>query len=183
MDTIPEEKISKLLSLVLRHKPEHIGITLDSNGWASIDELIRKVNQTQNEFELTPALLKRIVMTCDKQRFVFSEDFRSIRANQGHSIKVDLELKSHTPPEYLYHGTAERFIKKIELSGLTSMERHHVHLTEHMETAKSVGQRYGKPVLLKIKARLMHQNGYTFFLTDNDVWLTDSVPVEYIDIP
>ena len=180
MNKSEQTKISKFLSYVLRHKPDAIGLQLDSNGWANIDELIQKANDSGELEALSLAQLKEVVASSDKKRFIISDDNNTIRANQGHSIKVNLQLEEQAPPETLYHGTAQRFLESIGKEGLKPGERHHVHLSADRETAHAVGQRYGKPVILKIKALLMHQQGFTFFLSENGVWLTENVPVEFI---
>jgi len=169
--------LSKFMSLVLRHKPEEIGITLDENGWVLIEDLVRSSNGI-----LTEEVVKSVVENNDKKRFAISENGNSIRANQGHSVKIDLGLNPSEPPELLYHGTASRFLKNIQSEGLKARSRHHVHLSLDIEIARSVGRRYGKPVILKIYSLKMHQNGYPFYLSDNGVWLTQSVPVKYINI-
>ena len=176
-------KISKFLSFVLRHQPDAIGLTLDENGWVNIDELIDKANQSKeaNALTLTPALIQEVVASNDKQRFAISEDGLMIRANQGHSVKVDLQLKPMEPPDILYHGTATRFLDDILKDGLKAQQRQHVHLSKDVETATKVGQRYGKPVILKTKARLMHEQGFVFYLSENGVWLTNNVPSQYIE--
>ncbi|MAT97405.1 MAG: RNA 2'-phosphotransferase [Anaerolineaceae bacterium] len=170
------KRVSKYLSFILRHRPETIGLTLDANGWASIDELINKTTQ----YELTPALIATIVQTNDKQRFSLSADGRKIRAKQGHSITIDLDLVPVEPPEQLFHGTAVRFLTSIQAEGLQKMKRHHVHLSESEAVARNVGSRYGQPVVLTIAARQMYQDGYLFYKTANNVWLVASVPYEYI---
>lgn len=172
------KQISKFISLILRHKPELIGLTLDENGWANVDELIEKSNTNDNE--LTLDLLKQIVEENDKQRFTFNEDYSKIRANQGHTVKVDLELESTTPPEFLYHGTVEKFIDSIKENGLKPIERLHVHLSKDIDTAKNVGSRRGSPIILKIQSLKMHENNHVFYLSKNGVWLCDAVPTEYI---
>ncbi len=169
------KEISKFLSLVLRHKPETIGINLDSNGWVDVDELISKIQKGINK-----EILEEIVLTNDKQRFAFNEDKTKIRANQGHSLNIDLDLKESTPPDMLYHGTAERFIKSIMETGIRKNSRTHIHLSESLETAVSVGNRYGKPVLLKVDTKRMFTDGYKFYVSENNVWLTESVPTKYI---
>ena len=168
--------ISKYLSYILRHKPESIGLVLDNNGWADIDELIDKTT----EFTLTRDQIKQIAKESDKQRFTINQN--KIRANQGHSINIDLGLNTSTPPEYLYHGTATRFLDSILQGGLTPKERQHVHLSPDVQTAKKVGQRHGKPIALRINALLMDKQGYRFFISDNGVWLTESVPTEFIEV-
>ena len=171
-------KVSKYLSFLLRHQPQAIGLNLDEQGWASVDELIAKTT----DFELNDDLLKLVVETNDKQRFALDVAARRIRANQGHSIDVDLALEPITPPDVLLHGTADRFIDSIMSEGLTKKKRHHVHLSEFESVACAVGRRYGKLVLLKIDAKTMHQDGYQFFRSANNVWLVDSVPNIYISL-
>ncbi len=170
-------KISKFLSLVLRHKPGTIGITLDREGWADIDELIRLAGKKGEH--LTREKIDEIVDHNDKKRFAVSNDGKRIRANQGHSIKVDLGLEELTPPEYLYHGTASRFMESILDEGLKPSGRQHVHLSADYETAVKVGRRHGSPVVLVIDTKLMHEDGYRFYRSANNVWLTDSVPPTY----
>lgn len=170
------KRVSKYLSFILRHKPDEIGLKLDSEGWASVQELIDKTEK----IELTLEQILTVVETNDKQRFCLSEDCTRIRANQGHSVKVDLNLTAVEPPEILYHGTAERFWDSIQKSGLQKQERHHVHLSETVSVAKAVGSRYGKPKILEIKAKALYDSGFEFFCTLNRVWLVESVPVEFI---
>lgn len=170
-------KASKFLSFVLRHKPDAIGLTLDSQGWASIPELIEK---SVSEITLTNDLVKQVVTTNDKQRFLLSEDEERIRANQGHSIKVNLDLTPKKPPTILYHGTAARFLSSIQKDGLRPGQRHYVHLSIDTTTAAEVGQRYGKPIVLEICSGEMNQKGFKFFLTKNGVWLTDHVPPRFL---
>ncbi|HCG7676451.1 TPA: RNA 2'-phosphotransferase [Vibrio parahaemolyticus] len=170
-------RVSKYLSYVLRHKPDAIGLSLDEQGWARIDDLIDKTV----EVSLTRELIDLIVETNDKCRFAIGSNGTHIRANQGHSIEVDLQLSSVTPPEYLLHGTAERNMKSIGASGLLKGSRHHVHLTESLAVSKAVGRRYGELVVLKVDAKRMHLDGYSFYKTVNNVWLTDSVPSQYLE--
>jgi putative RNA 2'-phosphotransferase len=170
---------SKFLSLILRHKPEVIGLRLDANGWAEIDEIIR-LAATQGR-SLTRPLLEEVVATSDKQRFVISEDRLKIRANQGHSISVDLELEPQVPPPVLFHGTATHYLESINAQGLTKRSRQHVHLSADETTALKVGQRHGKPIILKIFADKMHKVGYKFYRSANGVWLTDHVPSAFIE--
>ncbi len=171
-------KISKLLSYVLRHKPDAIGVQLDAQGWVSIDVLLSAAKV--HGHDLSRALLDEVVFSNDKQRFAFSADGLSVRANQGHSIDIDLALRAIEPPAQLYHGTASRFIESIKNDGLLKMNRQHVHLSVLTETAVTVGQRHGQPVILCINAGDMHQQGHRFFLAKNGVWLTDHVPVKFI---
>lgn len=174
-------KKSKFLSLVLRHQPQAVGLTLDEAGWVSIDQLLRAC--AAHGTLITRNDLVRIVETSDKKRFAFSEDGIRIRANQGHSVEVDLQLQPQTPPELLFHGTASRFIEAIRAEGLSKQARHHVHLSAEWETAVAVGKRHGKPTVLTIRAGEMHREGHTFFLSANGVWLVDQVPTSFIDFP
>ena len=163
--------------MILRHKPEEIGITLDEHGWADVQALIDGVNQTH---PLTMELLEEIVRTDEKQRYSFNEDHTLIRANQGHSIPVDVELKETAPPAILYHGTREKYTASIDQIGLIPKSRLYVHLSADRETAVTVGKRHGKPVVYTVDAASMHADGYPFFLSVNGVWLTKEVPVEYL---
>lgn len=172
-------RVSKFLSLVLRHKPEVAHITLDENGWVDVDQLIAGAKRAGTH--LDRRLIEEVIATNDKKRFVLSEDGMRIRANQGHSIKVNLDLKPKKSPEKLYHGTATRFIGSIQREGLVKGKRHHVHLSPDAATARNVGQRHGKPAILTIDAGEMHRKGYEFYLSENGVWLTDHVPVRFID--
>lgn len=174
-------KASKFLSLVLRHQPETIGIQLDAQGWVRVSDLL--VALSNAKFSLSLDELQEVVRTSDKKRFSFSEDGELIRANQGHSIQIDLGYEQAIPPPVLFHGTAERFVASIQCQGLIKGQRHHVHLSTNTETALKVGQRYGRPVLLIISSERMSKEGYLFFRSANDVWLTDHVPVEYIEFP
>lgn len=173
--------ISKFLSLVLRHKPQQIGLQLDAHGWADVDELITRCNA--HHIALNFELLEEIVVTNDKQRFAFNADLTKIRANQGHSIAVDLALQLVQPPEKLYHGTVAEFIEAIKANGLQKMSRQHVHLSSDEATAVKVGSRRGKPVILTVDAGAMHEAGFLFYLSENGVWLTDHVPATFIEGP
>ena len=174
-------RISKFLSLILRHSPETIHLTIDKNGWANIDELISNANKYKKMY-LSTELIKTIVETNDKQRFSISDDGKRIRANQGHSIQIDLELECKTPPDILYHGTTDRFLDSILKDGLKPMSRQYVHLSQSEETALSVGKRHGKPIILYIMAKTMYDEGYKFYLSENNVWLVDNVPAKYIEL-
>ncbi len=178
MEKKKENRISKFLSLMLRHQPEIAGITLDNEGWTEVNPLISKLNEKYGAFTLED--LQDIVATNSKQRFAFNEDQKKIRANQGHSIEVDLNLSSKLPPNHLYHGTAEKHLGLIHASGLKKMNRTHVHLSADMETAAQVGKRHGKLYIFKVEAQRMAEDGYDFFLSNNGVWLTDHVPVDYL---
>lgn len=170
--------ISKFLSFVLRHKPGEINLNLNEQGWANVSELLAKANQKGIPLDFTT--LQIIVNTNDKKRFAFNDDQSMIRASQGHSLEINLNLTQQTPPEWLYHGTAEKFLPAIQQQGLLKMSRHHVHLSAHEQTARAVGQRHGKPVVLTIKALEMHSQQHIFYLSDNGVWLTKQVPVQFI---
>ena len=170
---------SKFLSYVLRHEPQAIGLELDSEGWGDIDALIGCA--AQDGRALTRALIEHVVESNDKKRFALSADGQRIRAVQGHSSNsVQLQLDEKQPPAILYHGTASRFMDSINEQGLIPGSRHHVHLSQEIETAKAVGQRYGKVVLLQIDAQAMQAQGFKFYQAENGVWLTDQVPVSFI---
>ncbi len=173
--------LSKFLSLVLRHHPETIGIQLDQNGCTNISDLIEATSRHGRQLDHT--LLMRVVHENDKQRFAISEDGRRIRANQGHSIEVDLDLTSQAPPQVLYHGTVRRFLTGIQREGLVPGRRQYVHLSPDERTAHLVGKRRGKPIVLRIRAQQMATAGTPFFLSRNGVWLTAHVPPEYIEFP
>ena len=169
---------SKLLSLVLRHEPAHIGITLDEQGWVAVPELLAQLAKHQQP--LTLEQLEHIVETSPKQRFRFSDDRRRIRASQGHSVGVELGYPPVAPPEVLYHGTARQHQENILRDGLRKMARHHVHLSADLATARAVGQRHGRLVLFEVAAGLLHRAGQPFYQADNGVWLTDEVPTAYL---
>lgn len=174
-------RLSKFLSHILRHRPQRIGLTLDSAGWADVDELLAKANEAGKA--ITREQLERVVAENDKQRFSFSENGRRIRANQGHSIDVDLGLEPQVPPDLLYHGTATRFLDSIRHGGLNPRNRQYVHLSRDAATATKVGQRHGQPVVLVVEAGRMHRDGLKFYLSANKVWLTAQVPPEYLRFP
>ena len=178
MDEIRKKSIGKFLSLVLRHEPSKIGIQLDDNGWADVEELISKCGKHRVSF--TKKELDEIVETNNKKRYAYSEDGTKIRANQGHSITVDLEFISVEPPQFLYHGTADRFLNSIEVEGIKKMSRQHVHLSQDKETAINVGSRHGRVVVLTILAHKMYEEGVAFFQSANGVWLTDYIDPKYI---
>jgi putative RNA 2'-phosphotransferase len=171
---------SKFMSLVLRHQPEAIGLSLDAEGWAPIDELVRLSSTSRSP--LSTDLVHEVVRTSDKQRFRVSEDGLRIRASQGHSVEVDLALPPSEPPDVLFHGTATRFLASIMAEGLRPGSRQHVHLSADEATAVRVGERHGKPVVLVVAARAMHEAGHTFFVSDNGVWLTAAVPARYLSV-
>ena len=176
--------VSKFLSYVLRHKPEGIGLTLDNEGWADIEELIEcaEIHQKTEKYPLlTKAILDEVVETNDKKRFEYSKDGWKIRASQGHSLNnVKIKMDAKTPPQYLYHGTAKKSVEVILKSGLKKMNRNHVHLNEDPNQSAIVGKRHGEPIVLKVNAMEMRADGYKFYLSANNVWLTDSVPTKYL---
>jgi putative RNA 2'-phosphotransferase len=175
------ETTSKLLSLVLRHEPGAIGLTLDAQGWADVDELVARANA--HGHAITRAQVLDVVATSDKRRFALDDGATRIRANQGHSVAVDLQLQPAEPPEWIYHGTATRFLPSIRETGLHAGSRQHVHLSATEETATQVGRRHGKPVVLKVHAGRMRRDGQVFFLSANGVWLTERVAPGYLDLP
>ena len=180
MDKTRQVKISKYLSKHLRHTPDRLGLTLAPGGWVSIDQLL--VACAAHQFPLTQAELEQVVASSDKQRFSFDETKTHVRANQGHSIEVDLQLDPQTPPEVLYHGTGEQSVPAILRSGLLKMSRHHVHLSKDVETARKVGMRHGRPVIFAVDAAAMHQTGFIFYCSANGVWLVDEVPPQYLTV-
>lgn len=172
-----EKDTSKYISLILRHKPETIGITLDEHGWANVSELIEGVSKTHH---LDMETLERIVSEDEKQRYSFNEDKTLIRANQGHSIPVDVELEEVEPPEILYHGTGEKYVASIDEQGLIPKSRLYVHLSGDTDTARKVGMRHGKPVIYVVKSGEMYRDGIKFYRSVNGVWLTKNVPIQYL---
>ena len=174
-------RASKFLSLLLRHAPETIGLELDEHGWASIDDLVRLT--ASSAAPLTRAIIEELVRTSDKQRFRLSDDGLRVRANQGHSLDVDVELRECPPPDVLYHGTALAFVPSIRTDGLVRGARQYVHLSADAITARKVGARHGAPVVLEILAKEMAATGTTFYLSENGVWLTHAVPPEWIRFP
>lgn len=172
-----KDEISKFIALILRHQPEVIGIQLDEHGYANVDELICGI---QKRYAFSMDMLEEIVSTDSKKRYAFNEDKTLIRANQGHSINVDVELQEKKPPKYLYHGTATKYIEAIDTEGLIPKSRLYVHLSKDIQTALNVGQRHGKPVVYTIDAYKMFLDGYKFYLSANGVWLTKLVPTKYL---
>ena len=169
---------SKFISLVLRHKPEAIGITLDAYGWADTNALINGMNKAGHSVSMDD--IEKIVRLDEKQRYIFNDGQTKIRASQGHSIPVDVGLSESVPPDVLYHGTAARYLESIQESGLLPQNRLYVHLSKDTETAAKVGQRHGKPIVLEVDAAGMIRDGFTFYLSDNNVWLTKQVPANYL---
>lgn len=174
------KQLSIFLSLVLRHKPEAAHITLDNHGWAKVSELINGVKSTGRYIDMQ--MLEQIVREDSKMRYSFNEDFTKIRANQGHSVKVDIGFNAIPPLNSLYHGTSTKNLSSIYENGINSGKRLYVHLSDNKQLAAKVGSRHGKPVVLTIDAHQMHQDGYNFYLSENNVWLTEYVPKEYIKI-
>ena len=168
------------MSLILRHKPEVIDISLDRHGWASVEKLIDGINKTDG-YSIDMQMLEEIVRTDNKQRYSFNEDHTLIRANQGHSINVDVELVEKEPPEILFHGTGEKFVEAIRKEGLIPKSRLYVHLSKDEETAEKVGSRHGKPHIFTVKSGEMFRAGYKFYISESGVWLTKSVPAGYLE--
>ena len=171
-------RTSRFLSLVLRHKPEEAGLTLDGEGWCSVTDLLKGC--ASHGHKISREELDEVVAENDKKRFQFSDDGKRIRASQGHSIEVDLKYEPAKPPELLYHGTATRFLDSIKKQGLIKGSRQHVHLSDNILTAKHVGERHGKPAIIPVEAGKMHEAGILFYHTPNEVWLVDSVPPKYL---
>lgn len=172
------KSISKFLSLVLRHKPEVLGLELDDQGWADIDQLL--CNMAAQQRPVSREQLEMVVETNDKKRFAFNGDKTRIRASQGHSVPVALVMAALEPPECLYHGTVDRFMEAIRAEGLKKMSRQQVHLSVDRATAERVGSRRGRPVILVVQAAKMHREGLLFYRSENGVWLTDAVPPHFI---
>ena len=170
--------VSKYLSKYLLHAPHDLGLTLQPGGWVPVDDLLDAARN--HRFPIDYDELAEVVETKDKRRFSFDETGELIRANQGHSVTVDLQLEGAAPPDLLYHGTVERFLASMREVGLVRGNRHHVHLSKDVETARKVGARRGKPVILQVDAGAMHRDGHKFFVSANGVWLTDAVPPGYL---
>jgi putative RNA 2'-phosphotransferase len=167
------KSVSKKLSYILRHHPASVGLVLDENGWVNVEDLLKAV-------QLNRSILDTVVAENDKKRFAFNEDKTMIRASQGHSVKIDLGYETAVPPAILYHGTASTHLKSIQNQGLIKGNRHHVHLSVDTETARNVGMRHGFPAILTVLAEQMAADGYNFYISDNGVWLTESVPPRYL---
>ena len=172
------DNISKFISLILRHRPDTIGISLDEHGWANVNELVTNIAKQYNGFGMSE--LEEIVRTDNKQRYSFNEDKTLIRANQGHSIPVNVDLKEVQPPDILYHGTATRFVPSILEEGILSRTRIYVHLSQDIETAMTVGSRHGKPYVFTIDTKQMYEDGYKFYLSENNIYLTKIIPTKYL---
>lgn len=172
------KSVSKSMSYVLRHRPDAIGIKLDPNGWVDVGDLLGAFQRDGKRY--TREIIDRAVAENDKRRFEFNEDGTRIRARQGHSIEVDLGYEPATPPDVLFHGTAKRNLDSVREKGLLKMNRHHVHLSTSKETMLAVAQRHGKPIILEVDAKRMHADGHVFYVTDNSVWLVDTVGPGYL---
>ena len=181
MDAKTQKKISKFMSLVLRHQPQVAGLTLDEAGWVEVDALLQGMKAQGRG--ISREQLDAVVRDNDKQRFQFDETKTRIRASQGHSVDVALGYEPAAPPELLFHGTPGQFVDSIRREGLTKQKRHHVHLHENRDVAVDAGGRRGRPVLLKVESGRMAADGYEFFVTPNRVWLTDCVPPQYLIFP
>ncbi len=174
-----KDSMSKFISLVLRHHPDAAYIQLDEHGWANVEKLLAGIKKTGRKINME--FLDEIVRTDEKQRYSFNEDKTLIRANQGHSISVDVGLKEQEPPEVLYHGTAVGFYQSIQKQGIRPMSRLYVHLSKDIETAVNVGKRHGKPIILKVHSGVMYEGGISFYLSENGVWLTKKVEPKYFE--
>lgn len=172
-----QDNLSKYIALILRHKPDVIGITLDDHGWANVSELLKGINKTKN---ITMQMLEKIVNEDAKQRYSFNQDKTLIRANQGHYINVDVELDECVPPDILYHGTGIKYCSSINEQGLIPKSRLYVHLSKDIKTATNVGSRHGEPFIYQVMAKEMYNDGYKFYLSQNGVWLTKKVLVKYL---
>lgn len=173
------DEVSKFISMILRHKPEVIGITLDEHGWADVSALVNGVSE---KYPFNMKILEEIVRTDNKQRYSFNDDKTLIRANQGHSIPVYVELEIAYPPEFLWHGTGEKYVESIEAIGLIPKSRLYVHLSVDEETAINVGKRHGKPIVYRVRSGEMTKQGYTFYRSKNGIWLTKTVPIEFLEV-
>lgn len=172
-----DRRRSKRLSLALRHQPKSLQLTLDENGWANVDAVLDGFGKSGLSTSLED--LQRVVQNCDKQRFVLEGG--RIRASQGHSLEIDLQLNPKSPPARLFHGTVPAALESIFREGLTKQKRHHVHLSPNLETATRVGARRGKPVILVVAADRMHADGHAFYESENGVWLTDHCPAAFLE--
>lgn len=173
-------RASKFLAKHLRHEPEALGLTLGEGGWVGVDELLRACRA--HKMPLTRPQLEQIVEQNDKKRFAFDPTGTRIRANQGHSVDVDLQLAEVVPPAVLYHGTGHNSASTIWEQGLKKMARHHVHLSDDLETARKVGGRHGRPVVFQVDAARLHDAGHTFYRSENGVYLTDAIPPAYLSL-
>ena len=175
-----DARLGRFISLVLRHDPSAAGVVLDEHGWVDVSALLTGMNARGHRIDM--ATLERIVASNNKHRYSFDGDHKRIRANQGHSVPVDVELTPVTPPSVLYHGTAERFLGSIKEQGITRQARQHVHLSADVSTAMAVGKRHGRPIVLRVDAAAMARDGRQFWLSENGVWLCAEVPREYVSV-
>jgi len=173
--------MSKFLSLVLRHKPEVAGLALEEGGWVKVDDLIHGAKEAG--VSLDRELLRFVVEESEKKRFSFSDDGQRIRANYGHSIPIHMDFEPIEPPEFLYHGTAVRFLESIQKNGIAPRGRQYVHLSPDEQTATETGRRHGVPIVLPVQSRFMHENGFHFYHTASGIWLTEKVPPEFVVFP
>lgn len=173
-------KVSKYLAKHLRHRPERLGLQLEDGGWVHVDALLAACRRAG--FELSPDELSEVVERNDKRRFSFDASGTRIRANQGHSVTIDLQLQPVEPPDLLFHGTGQTTVEAILTQGLQPMGRHHVHLSSDVGTAVKVGARHGRPAVLQVDAGRMSADGATFLRADNGVWLTEYVPRDYLQV-
>lgn len=180
MDDTRLVRISKFLSRHLRHQPDRLGISLEPGGWIGVEDLLAAC--ARHNMPLSRAELEEVVASNDKQRFSFDRDGTRIRANQGHSVPVDLELAPLAPPDLLYHGTGHQTAPVIRREGLRKMRRHHVHLSPDVAVAIAVGARHGRPVVFVVDAAAMHRDGFLFYRSANGVWLVDCVPPAYVQL-
>lgn len=172
------KSISKFIAYVLRHHPSEIGIELDSQGWADVGELIEGINKTGRFIDM--ALLQKVVANDEKGRYSFNEDMTKIRANQGHSVDVDVDFEQRIPPDFLYHGTAQKYLERIKQNGILKMTRQYVQLSDNVKTAFNVGSRHGVPVVLKIDTKRMAHDGYVFYISSNGVWQSQDILWKYV---
>jgi putative RNA 2'-phosphotransferase len=178
MNDARRTRVSKYLALHLRHQPEVLGLTLETGGWVPVDTFL--IAAASHGFPITRGELAEVVAKCDKKRYAFDPAGAKIRANQGHSTEVELDLPATPPPAELYHGTATRFAALIRAEGLKKMARHHVHLSADLATAVTVGRRHGRPLVFVVDATSMSRDGFTFYRSANGVWLVDAVPPRYL---
>ena len=174
----PDDTLGRFMTYLLRHHPEAAGLTLDSEGWTDVDALIEGMNKAGRNIDRET--LERIVAENNKKRYTLSEDKKRIRANQGHSVDVNVEMEKRDPPDKLYHGTADRFLESIKEKGILRMARQYVHLSPDIPTAVNVGRRHGKPVVLVIDTVKMRADGFVFRISANGVWQSEDIPFEYV---
>lgn len=174
-----ERDVSKLIAYILRHRPDEFGLPMDGHGWVDADALVKAVS---SRYEFDRKTLEHIVATDEKKRYSFNDDGTLIRANQGHSVQVDVGLKEVIPPDTLYHGTGRKYVDGIMSLGLLPKSRLYVHLSGDIDTAMNVGSRHGEPVVFEVNAKKMREDGHLFWISENDVWLARAVPVQYLKV-